>query len=285
MQPVGWMFLNALINRYHPGSSQHLVRHLTTEDAETLAQYPVEGNDVQAMLERPEVTLTRVHYSWLAPTVKGMPASMQPLILAALPETQRAKISSLLGISAPTTTFSDLGRSYVLSILVQQYLQDEPHLPIQFLPQSPLNVLLPLNKAQLVEMIDFLGLQDLAEALRHIVDKQRLKSIYHQLNPKQQQHLKTCLHHKDRLNLPTIELSRWEGKDWRKLQDQLHRRGLARLGIALSGQHPDLVWHLSRHLDTGRGQLLFKSYQAQEIKNATPAMIITIQNLMKFLYK
>ncbi len=52
-------------------------------------------------------------------------------------------------------------------------------------------------------------------------------------------------------------LDKWEGSR-EAFRHLLHRRGLARLGAALSGQDPDLVWYVCHQLDIGRGNTLFK---------------------------
>lgn len=284
MSAKSWMMLQLLLNRFHHGPSQPLFAYLPKEEAEQLSNYAVEGQDISPALQKPDDQLQNIHYSWIAPTIQGAPEDLKPFLLASLPENYTASIKKLVNFTAPIPTLSPPAKEYFLKLFFSKYHTMGEHLPLLFVPPSKLGVLLTLSKQQLVEVIDFLGLQDLAEALRHIVDKARLKRIYGCLSAKKQQYLRVCLHQKDRLGVAPMELNQWDG-NIQKLETQLHRRGLMRLGVALSGQHPEFIWHLSQLLDTGRGGMLTKNYKPNEIPNVTAAVGMQVLSLIKFLYK
>jgi len=65
----------------------------------------------------------------------------------------------------------------------------------------------------------------------------------------------------------------------------LHRRGIMRLGYALSGQHPDFIWHLSHRLDIGRGRLLKKNNFKNEIAGVTMPLQQQVANIINFINK
>lgn len=277
--------LQIFLNRFHQGSSVPLSAYLPAADALSLAQNNTESKDLSLVTASPEEKLQKVHYSWITPSIKESPEELRLFFLASLPENYAASVKKLLNITTPLPELSKEVKTFFLGLFFNKFLKLESRLPPSFLSVSKMDVLLTLNKQQLVELIDFLGLQDLAEALRHIVDKQRLKKIYSKLPTKKQQYLRICLHQKDRLgNLAPIQLSQWDGS-MQKLDMVLHRKGLIRLGVALSGQQPDFVWHITQLLDTGRGGLLMKSWKEKETPNLTPSVAIQVLNLVKFLNK
>ena len=72
-------------------------------------------------------------------------------------------------------------------------------------------------------------------------------------------------------------------QDCTKLKIAIHRRGLFRLAKALCGQHPDLIWHIAHVLDSGRGNVLLKQYQAKESTKVTKLLRQQTVSLMKSL--
>src|SRR5262249_37799794 len=138
-------------------------------------------------------------------------------------------------------------KSFILNMLYS-YLKAEKHLPKEYLPESDLSALLKWSKKKLISLIDYLGLYDLAIEIRHIVNPNYLKNIYSCLTPKQQYFLKVCLHQKERLTTPKLGIDPTK-QDCDRLKKLVHRRGLARLGKALAGQHMDAVWYLAHTLD------------------------------------
>jgi hypothetical protein len=125
-------------------------------------------------------------------------------------------------------------------------------------------------------------MHDLSESIRHIVDKNQLKAIYNCLSPRKQQFLRMCLHQKEKITAPKLEIGRWDG-DKKKLEQILHKRGLLRLGKALCGQHPQFFWYITRTFDTGRGAALARYYQEEPIPEISPLLIQQVLSLINFL--
>jgi hypothetical protein len=180
-----------------------------------------------------------------------------------------------------TIELSEPVKSFILSQLYTLLKADE-HLPLDYLPETELSELGTWNKTQLIHLIDFLGLHDLATEVRQIVNKNHLKNIYACLTPQQFYYLKVCLHQKEMLTVSKLGIDA-SIKDSTKLKRVIHQRGLLRLGKALCGQHPDFVWYLSHTLDTGRGKMLSDIYQKESIGKITPFLKEQVLNLMKFL--
>lgn len=176
---------------------------------------------------------------------------------------------------------SNIAKAFILNRLYQ-YLEINEHLPIEYLPETEFSLLTKWTKAQFIDLIDYLGLYDLASEVRHIVNRNYLKNIYTCLTPKQFYYLKVCLHQKEQLVSPKLGIDPTK-QDCPQLKRIIHRRGLLRLGRALCGQHADLVWHIAHTLDMGRDNLLLKEYQPEELPKVTQILKQQVLNLINFL--
>jgi hypothetical protein len=237
METRGWMLLRVLINRYNPKAKDALLRYLPHDETEMLLSQDIRSDDFLPILFQPQRLIERLHYSWIKPLLSHFSESLQPLVIAALSPEQRKGFQekSLPSLTKPV-------RSFFIQQLYS-HLDAEKHLPLEYLPETELSPLIHWKKSELIDLVDFLGLHDLAAEIRHIVDKNMLNNLYSCLSQKKMYYLKICLHQKELLVVPKLEFDARQ-KDCEKLGQVLHRRGLARLGKALAGQHPDLVWYL-----------------------------------------
>lgn len=270
--------LRVLINRYNPKAGNDLSKFLPVELAQAVAAQDIKATNLAPIIDQPQNSLARIHYSWLKPAMQQFPATLQPVAMAALTEEQMTglKISLLPSISPVVKTF-------VLNKLYE-HLQVREHFPVEYLPQTDLTPLAKWKKQHLMCLIDFLGLHDLASEVRHIVNRDHLKNVYACLTPKQFQYLKMCLHQKEQLVSPKLGIDPSK-QDCVLLKKIIHKRGLLRLGRALNGQHADLVWHIAHILDIGRGQILLKEFQAEEKVRVTQILRQQVLGLMNFLKK
>lgn len=281
MQSKSAVLLKVMLNRYHPGAAQSFLKYLPQVDAKEAADETTQSTDLQPAFNWPNDVIARAHYSWLAPVVKTLPGSIQGPTLAALPESQAESLSKLLDIPIPKTSLSPASKAFLVQQLYNKW-QPQDALPVEYLPQSQLAELLTLSKSELVVLIDLLAMHDLADAIRHIVDKKYLKNIYFCLKPQELQFLKICLHKKEKLSAPKLEIEKWDGSPY-KLHTILHKRGMLRLGTALCGQGKQFLWHITHILDTGRGSAVAKYYQDSEIPNTTPLLALQVLSVINFL--
>jgi hypothetical protein len=283
MQAKSSIMLRVLLSRYHQGAPEAFLGALPKEDVkEVISQEVISQDPAQAILHSKEV-IQKIHYSWLVPVVKEFSPKMQPLIVHALPKGTSLSLTNSLKFPPTVQPLPVPIRLYLINILCE-HLKVNSVLPPAFLPQTSLSPLINFKKRQLVELIDFLGLYDLADEIRHIVDKKYLKAIYKCLSIKKQHFLRICLHQKEKLSTSRIGLDRWNG-DCQQMEKLLHRRGVIRLGYALSGQHPDFFWHIMHRLDTGRGNILAKYYTKEDIPGVTSALTQQVLSLMNFFKK
>lgn len=283
MQMKSWVMLRVLLNKYHQKASDTLLKILPEEDAKGVISLNAYSNRPEIVLTQPEELIQNIHYSWLVDALKAIPKTIQEPILAALPSSNAAKLRQLLNLTTlpQREILSSPAKTFLINTLYN-HVKDHNVLPLEYLPQTELSVLVKLTKNQLVELIDFLAIYDLAESVRNIIDKDRIKKIYQHLSPSKIQFLRACLQQKERLSAASLKLEQWDG-DWGKLEKILHGRGLIRLGNALCGQHPDFVWHLTHMLDIGRGTRLQANYSAKAIPQITPILAQQVLNLVNII--
>jgi len=274
------IFMRMLLNRYHPTGVESVLKCLPAETAKGIFNQSPSSKDPSEALLQPEDYIREMHYSWLIEPIKKFPPSLHPLLLGALAEDQKGPLAKLLRL-APAGNVSPSLRRYVCRELYFS-LDTATLIPKAFISPSSLSPLLQLSKKRLVELIDYLGLYDLAEEIRGIVDTKNLKTIYQCLSAKKQQFLRICLHQREKLITPKLHLDKWEG-DCQQLSKLLHMRGIFRLGKTLSGQKGDLILFLTHTLDTGRGKILAEHVGPQEIPGVTQALVLQILNAINFL--
>ena len=225
--------------------------------------------------------LEHVHWSWLLPALKTYPAKEQKLFLSSLAPLAAQALSQALDLPDYEQTVSEIARSFFTQHLLHSLLGPKDRiLPIEYLPASSLKPLLALSKKDLTRLIEFLSLYDLAHELRQIVETKILKKIYSFLSEEERKFLKAKMaQQKEPFSLPRFGLDRWDGTE-ESFRHLLHRKGLSRFAIALSGQNPDFVWYVCHQLDIGRGNTLFKLCAKEAVPNISEAIIRQIEELL-----
>jgi hypothetical protein len=245
--------LATLIHAAHPRDASRVLSHLLQEERSAIEAFSPQ-TEAAPMIEPLQQELERIHYSWLAEALRSKGASFQALVLKALPS-KAASIAPLLHISSPvvgTPLSSPLENFFLLQL--KQELRMAPVIPLSYLPAHPLNGLMRFSKRELVRLVCFLGLRDLAASLRKVVDRAKIASLKEKLSKAQQVYLENCLREQEIVSSPLM-LAQWPS-DPLKLAHMCEKRGLLRLGTALAHADRSLVWHLSHLLDVERGKVL-----------------------------
>lgn len=278
MNSSEWV-LKSILNRY-PGSYRESLQRFLPETArERLDAMPT--SEVETDIDELPL-LERVHWSWLLPAFETLTLREQKLFLSALSPLSKENLCRELKIKTiPNEELSKIVKEFAVHIL-EESLTGEPVqlLPVYFLPPTPIASMLRLDKKQLVKLIDSLSLNDLASELRQIVETKILKKIYSFLSEEEKKSLKKAANIKQPFTTLRLPLEKWDGteKSFRLL---LHKRGLARLGAALSTQHPDFMWYVSHQLDIGRGKTLAKLAESEAARGASQPIVSQIEDLLK----
>ncbi len=274
------MVLKAFLSRCEPEKKTALERFLPEAERLEIETLPFRSEEVMPDRFSNGHILEKVHWSWFLPTLKTYPETEQKLFLSALDAYAVKNLAKALTLSPNGQEISEIGRSFFRKMLLDSLAGAQNRLlPIEYLPASRLNRLLNLSKKELTRLIDFLSLHDLAAELRQIVETKILKKIYSLLSEEERKFLKNAMAHKDPFTLGRLGLERWDGLE-ESLRTLLHKRGLARLGAALSGQNPDLVWYICHQLDIGRGNALHKLYSKEPIHGVSDAIARQIEEII-----
>jgi len=269
--------LKVLINQFNPKAGFALLKFLPQDDVKELQELTVEAADLNPILHHPKAYLGRLHYTWLKHALEKIPQETFPFIYSILSTEQRQGIQP----AARIIPLSEPVKNYFINELYSQ-CEDTAHLPIEYLPKNELSPLLGYNKDKLVQLGSFLGLYDLANEVRTIVNKTHLKNFYSCLTPKQFAFLKTCLQKKEIISVPKLSIDPSK-QDCHRLKQILQHRGLLRLGKAISGMHPDFAWYVAHQLDMARGKIVMTSYAPQSEGKLTHYLKSQVVNLMNYL--
>ncbi len=282
MKSSSFLILNAFLNKLSSEDKAHLINFLPEKDQKRL-QDLVQVPSLLFKWFSFEWLLSYVHYSWLLPTLK-LYSKDASLFLSSLENEEATHLEKKMNAPPSSYTLSPIGKLFFKRVLLQSLVGGKNHLlPIEALPESELNILCKFSKKELVELIDYLSLYDLAIEIRQIVETKILKKIYSFLSEGQKKFIKTIMTQKELLPLHRLGLDRWDGNE-ETLHHLLHRRGLARLGIALSSEHPDLTWYVCHILDIGRGNALSKAYQNDVSSNIISQIRQSIMELVPLIY-
>jgi hypothetical protein len=274
------MVLKAFLSQTPEEEREALLRFLPPSEVALLNDLPAFEEGAAFIEEEPSQALEQIHWSWILPTIETFSPREQKWFLSALSRSMQEPLIEALAIEEPLEEASDIAKSYFQEYLLSSLVsRKEKQLPAPFFPASPLNALLALTKRELMHRIDDLALYDLAFELRQIVETKILKKLYSFLSEEQKGLLKKISVAHPEPSFPRLGLERWDGTE-EALRSLLHRRGLTRLGTALAGQHPDLVWALCHHLDIGRGSRLFKQYEKETESELSALIVQQIEELL-----
>ncbi len=249
------LVLKAFLSRCPPEKKAALTRFLPEKERARLEQLPSFSGEPST--EGHVRVIDQVHWSWFLPTLKAYSPKEQKLFLSAVSPRAARNLGHILN-NTPATEITETGKAFLRGLLVSSLIGPEGRLlPIDYLPPSRFKPLLHSSKKELTGRIDLLALHDLSMELRQIVETKTLKKLYSFLTPAEKKRLQQISEHPDSFTLPRMGLERWDGTE-ESFRLLLHRKGLARLGLGLSGQDPDLIWYICHQLDIGRGNLLFK---------------------------
>lgn len=278
------MILQVLLNRYYGGLSEELSQTLPESYRKELSKSTLSVNNAEPLLRQPLDRIARIHYSWLVPAIQSLPKPLRLPTIAALPPAQAQGLCRLLKLPLPAERPSPPMGQFLLNTLYEKVSQEE-RLPPSYLTASPVSPLGEYSKVQLMRLIDLLGLRDLVQEVRLIVNKTHQTAILSCLNDEEKQFFDFYMYkQREKLTVPRLDLTGWNG-DSRKVRQQMHLRGLNRLGRALTGQSPDLIWYILRALDTGRAAIIQQNYASKPPEDVRTELLRQVIGLINYFNK
>jgi hypothetical protein len=218
---------------------ESLLSFLPPEEAAEIRSLPYHDADIASLYDCHEIS--HFHSSWIDEALKEWAPSLQKHIFNSL--------------KAPSGRFWD---PFFLNLFMKK-IQPPEILPLIFLPQAPLLLLLGLDHKQLINTISLLGVLDIARELRHIIDKETIKKTLSLLSSEQKNFLKATIKNTPHKSLQTSHRIIQEASNYAHMQKLLHQRGLIKISIALSAENQSFSWHVCHILDTVRGNFILKN--------------------------
>lgn len=281
MDQASWVVCQALLNRCASSKKSALTRCLSTKQQQELHKVSPAPVDLAHHPYAIEKEVGRVHPTWIAPFLRTLAESEIRLCLASLEETQALEIEKILLLSHQNPTLSPLGKRFCQKV-VWQHLKGDAELPSSCLPDSSLHFLLDLSFGRLQKGIFFLGLRDLSQEIRHIIDTSRLKRIETSLQPDETLYFKSLLKKKEPLAFKKLSLSQWDGTA-ETLRHTLKGRGLNRLAKSCEGQHPSFLFYISRKLEVEIGNQFLALCTPLEPSKAKETLVEQVQEVFSYL--
>lgn len=262
MNKASWISFRSLLEQKGKSSFLHFLSPPEQEKFQSIA--PPKRDPFTAPYSMEE-RLSRVHYSWLITFLEPFAEGDKEMILSSLDRNQAQRLRKHFNVKEEKFSLKNGAKNYLIKAVYEWLISDQKEfLPLEFLPDHPLNPLVDLSKKKLQKLIDYLGLHDLAIELKHVIKSDQIKKIQKVLTSEEREFLKKQIKVKDPITFSRLNLDGWNG-DGEKLKVILHHRGFNRLAKALFGCHPSLLWHICHRLDTGRTKILRKFYT--DIKN------------------
>lgn len=277
------LIFRILLNQFHGSKSDLFLKNVPTEFSKKILEETLPATNALLLLKQSNELVNEVHYSWLLEAFKKFPDRLKGPLLSVLPTEIANGISKTFNIPIENLSLAPSMKRFLINDFFKKFERMEI-LPLEFLEPNPLSCLSEFTKTELVRIIDYLGIYDLAEEVRHIIEKNLIKTLYAAIPEKKLHFLKTCLNQKEKLVTPRLDLTQWNLKK-DSLEKLLHKRGLIRLSHALSGQSKDFVWHLIHKLDIGRGKIIEAHYSEEEIPLVSKALCQQVMNVINFLNK
>ncbi|NGX30877.1 MAG: hypothetical protein K940chlam8_00231 [Chlamydiae bacterium] len=222
-----------------------------------------------------------VHYSWFLEMFQSKSKEYIAFFIAHLPKRISYKIAKHFEIETPEAV-----KNPFLKKIMQKYCIEKSInfsiLPKELLELNPLSKLLECTKDKLEYIFNLLGLYDLANELKEVVDKNAILTIQTSLNAQEKHFLNQMISQKSFWALPKQGLSKWMQSD---IHHQLQKNGLVRVALALSGMQKDFIQHLCYKIDTGRASIIQKLVKEEAIVPATKICQNQILELFNLIEK
>jgi hypothetical protein len=255
MNTKEWALFYTLSQKFHPGNNGVLSSFLSDEDTPPAELW--KDKEFSNTLFSFEKILATVHYSWFFSFFEKLEPEKASLFLAIIPPDLAEKITAKTKRGASTTSFSPIGKRYITSLFVSAFCQEHNIFPPELLPFTPFDDIHSFAKPQLLHLVDYLGLQELATELATIEHRPLIKSIHSSLQQEKKEYVLAYIEAGNCVSLDPIDIMKWDG-DAKKLHLVIHQKGLKRMGAALAGMPQPFIQYVCHRLDTGRGSVIQK---------------------------
>ena len=275
MSTVSWMVCKAFLAKQEDRRQAALLPFLSQHRLEGLRDLPPTFQDASKGFSAP---LAKIDPSWFEQFLRSQPKSEISLFLAALTDSQASALKERLLYANHLFPLTKHAKRFLQKNLLEQIV---PHdiLPVECLPESPLNSLLTIEPKKLKKLCQLLGLHDLAFELQKVIDTKHLKQVQALLPKDEFDLLKKFQKEKDLSGFARLNLDQYKGD----LIQLLFTRGLNRLAKALHGENSSLIWHITRRMDREDANTLTNLSSPLEQKGAHALLTAQVVEITSYL--
>lgn len=257
MQALEREVLHRLLTHAFPEDYESYFDFFESEEREALSKLRPMESELKLKLQSPLEVFHKIHYSWFMAPLEQLSKPLIEQALSLFSPEQKKKIAKFKGFKKSKSVAFDHLKDFLVVYLLQEIGIDQI-CPISFLPDSAHLGLLNLSKEQLVLLIEHLGLCEIAQASKKIVDPKVLSKMMKALKTSQRKPFIEAREMNEPKS-PSLHDFHSALKDLKTFQVYIEKKGIERLARGLVFEHPSFIWYLAHHLDRGRGQELLKN--------------------------
>ena len=257
MLPFAWLTCKAFLEKQPVERRKRLMSFLPKAKQVQLEAFQFAHPEWIDSTFKIDTILDSIHPSWIIPHLQTCTSFELSCFLSSLQSSQATSIKSFFHHLRSFPELSPLAKTYLRNDLLQKISDIENAIPLQALSQSHFNALASFSFRDLVRLGFILGLKDLSQYLRQVIDKTTLKNIEQALSSEDWRTVQHLSLKKDPLAAGKQEFAAWDGRP-EKLRSFIEQRGINRLAKALFGEHPTLLWYVAHIFDTQRASFFQK---------------------------
>lgn len=253
--------LQRILYQKHPNHFDDYLNHFEESERSALSNLEKIDTPLDIHSDTLADSFKEVHYSWFIPQLEKLPSHAASACLNLFSTKTQNKLKTHLDIKSPKHKCSPFLEKFLVQYLMKQIGFDQMP-PKSFLPPAESLELLKLTKDQMVHLICYLGLYELANISKKVLDKEVFKQIDELLSPSQKKIFELAKKTSEPRSSSTTSIKK-HLLDHKTFTVFLEQKGLLRLSKSFALEHCYFIWHFAHKLDSGRGQeLLFKVRQA-----------------------
>lgn len=275
MASLEGQFLKALIERFsHPGLAA-VLENMPDDLASKFKGLPDSGGRTpESFFLQPKRLLEGMHPSWCDELVLLCPTAIQPLMRTIVLDAFQKKGKTGGG------TLTEPLRQFLLEILVAKW-PERSVLEMAGEEGASFPWLASCDEQAIFSLAQLLGVNDVVDVVRRIVEKKTLQKILFALTPMQQRYLRSLLHRSPRSATLNKELAALLQDDPKMGAKILLKQGLEKLAVAMKDEPGLLVFHVMHHID--REQAFFLKEVME--KKVAPGMHMEMKKNLSHAYQ
>lgn len=253
MQEGSREVLQRLLYHTHQDNFNSFLKYFDERQRMQIAALPKVEAPIALHLDSLESSLHQFHYSWYVEAFEKCPQPFYSHMLGVFSDEQRAKLQKILKVNTVHKKHSPLINKFLVQWFLKQLgIQQLP--PSFFFSHCPNFFLLKIHKKSLVTILHKLGILDIANMAKKIVDKKTIQELLRFFSNDQKKFFNEAQKmYNEPLPASIKDLDK-RLEDDQSFTHFLEKRGILRLAMALANENSFLVWYLAHILDQGRGK-------------------------------